>query len=183
MLITYSEMAGKKGPNFSQLEKHTLVDLIGPKKDIIESKASDANMVYKKNSAWENLMEEFNSRYGVIERITPQLKSLWKNMKAKCKSAIVKENQERMKTGGVVAEGCVDEVCTAVRQIIQHQTITCKIEIDDEAEFHGDMDNITVLVREMQMVFFITTLLTLLVNSFGPKLPKIALQCQAILGL
>lgn len=48
MLITYSEMAGKKGPNFSQLEKHTLVDLIGPKKDIIESKASDANMVYKK---------------------------------------------------------------------------------------------------------------------------------------
>ena len=156
MLITYSEMAGKKGPNFSQLEKHTLVDLIGPKKDIIESKASDANMVYKKNSVWENLTEEFNSRYGVIERTTPQLKSLWKNMKAKCKSAIVKENQERMKTGGVVAEGCVDEVCTAVRQIIQHQTITCKIEIDDEAEFHGDMDNITVLVREMQMVFFIT---------------------------
>jgi hypothetical protein len=41
-------MPGKKGPNFTELEKCTLVELVGSRKDIIENKASDTKMINKK---------------------------------------------------------------------------------------------------------------------------------------
>ena len=93
-------MAGKKGPNFTELEKCILVELIGSRREIIEGKGSDAKMIEKKNKEWDDLAAEFNSRHGVHQRTVTQLRFLWKNLKSKTKSDVAKERREKSKTGG-----------------------------------------------------------------------------------
>lgn len=114
-------MAGRKGPNFSELEKCILVELIGSRRDIIESKTSDAKMILKKNKEWDDLAAEFNSRHGINKRTTAQPKSLWKNLKSKTKSAVAKERRDQTKTGGGVSEVTTDKISSAVREIIPQQ--------------------------------------------------------------
>lgn len=78
--------ARQKSANFSELEKEILLELIHAKKDIIENKQNDGRMVSKKNTEWTNIEKEFNSRHGVNKRTITQLKSLWKNLKARTNS-------------------------------------------------------------------------------------------------
>lgn len=43
---------------------------------------------------------QFNASHGVNQRTCTQLKSLWKNMKSRTKSAVAKNRREKAKTGG-----------------------------------------------------------------------------------
>lgn len=54
-------------------------------------------MILKKNSEWEKITDEFNASHGVNQRKCIQLKSLWKNMKARTKSAVAKDRRGRTK--------------------------------------------------------------------------------------
>ena len=58
-------MASKKSPNFTELEKTVLIELVDSRKGIIESKQNDGKMISKKNKEWENIGKEFNSRHMV----------------------------------------------------------------------------------------------------------------------
>jgi hypothetical protein len=78
-------MASKKSPNFTELEKTVLIELVDSRKGIIESKQNDGEMISKKNKEWENIGKEFNSRHGVHNRSLTQLKSLFTNLKARTK--------------------------------------------------------------------------------------------------
>ena len=49
----------------------------------------------------EKVADELNASHGVNPRKYIQLKSLWKNMKARTKSVIAKDRRERTKTGEV----------------------------------------------------------------------------------
>ena len=89
-----------KSPNFTALEKTILLELIDSRKDIIENKQNDGKMVSKKNSEWEKITSEFNASHGVNQRTCTQLKSLWKNMKSRTKSAVAKDRRAKAKTGG-----------------------------------------------------------------------------------
>jgi hypothetical protein len=44
-------------------------------------------MISKKNKEWENIGKEFSSRHDEHKRSLTQLKSLWKYLKARTKSA------------------------------------------------------------------------------------------------
>ena len=79
-------------------------------------------MILKKNSEWEKITDEFNARHGVNQRKCIQLKSLWKNMKARTKSAVAKDRRrERTKTAGGPAETELDAVSTAISNMLPQQ--------------------------------------------------------------
>ena len=48
-------MASKKSPNFTELEKTVLIELVDSRKGIIESKQNDGKIISKKNNEWENI--------------------------------------------------------------------------------------------------------------------------------
>ena len=88
-------MASKKSPNFTELEKTVLIELVDSRKGIIESKQNDGKMSSRKNKECENIGKEFNSRHSVHKRSLTQLKSLWKHLKARTKSAVAKDRREK----------------------------------------------------------------------------------------
>jgi hypothetical protein len=62
-------MTSKKSPNFIELEKTVLIELVDSRKDIIESKQNDGKIISKKNKEWENIGKEFNSRHCYIKEV------------------------------------------------------------------------------------------------------------------
>ena len=88
-------MASKKSPNFIELEKTVLIELVDSRKGIIESKQKDGKMISKKNKEWKNIGKEFNSRHDEHKRSLTQLKSLWKYLKARTKSAVAKDRRKK----------------------------------------------------------------------------------------
>ncbi|XP_062573814.1 myb/SANT-like DNA-binding domain-containing protein 3 [Saccostrea cucullata] len=130
-----------KSPNFTALEKSVLLELIESRKDIIENKQNDGKMVLKKNSEWEKITTEFNASHGVNQRTCIQLKSLWKNMKSRTKSAVAKDRRERTKTGGgPQSETGLDTVSAAISTMLPQQINSLSNEFDDDASLHGDVE-------------------------------------------
>lgn len=130
--------ARQKSANFSELEKEILLELIHAKKDIIENKQNDGRMVSKKNTEWTNIEKEFNSRHGVNKRTITQLKSLWKNLKARTKSAVAKERREKKKTGGGPAGKSLDKIASTISEMLPQQINSLQNQYDDDASLHGD---------------------------------------------
>jgi hypothetical protein len=114
-------MASKKSPNFTELEKTVLIELVDSRKGIIESKQNDGEMISKKNKEWENIGKEFNSRHGVHNRSLTQLKSLFKNLKARTKSTVAKDIGEKKKTGGGPVENDLDKFSNAITEMLPRQ--------------------------------------------------------------
>ena len=78
---------------FTEYEKNLLSDLVISRKDILESKRTDAVYSKEKKEEWRRLVDEFNSmnRDG-RRRNSSQLKNLYKNMKAAVRHNMAKEN-------------------------------------------------------------------------------------------
>ena len=62
-------MASKKSPNFTELEKRVLIELVDSRTGIIESKQYDGKIISKKNKEEENIGKEFNSRHCYIKEV------------------------------------------------------------------------------------------------------------------
>lgn len=131
-------MAAKKAPNFTELEKAVLLELVSEKKSVIESKQNDGRMICKKKKEWENIENAFNARHGVNTRSITQLKSLWKNLKARAKADVAKERRDRRKTGGGPMEKNTDNISNAISEMIPQQINSLENAFDDDASFHGD---------------------------------------------
>lgn len=130
-----------KSPNFTALEKTVLLELIDSRKDVIENKQNDGKMVLKKNSEWEKITTEFNASHGVHQRTCIQLKSLWKNMKSRTKTAVARDRREKAKTGGgPQADTELDSLHTAISTMLPQQINSIGNEFDDDAALHGDLD-------------------------------------------
>ncbi|XP_062584822.1 myb/SANT-like DNA-binding domain-containing protein 3 [Saccostrea cucullata] len=128
----------QKSANFSELEKEILLELIHARKDIIENKQNDGRMVSKKNTEWINIEKEFNSRHGVNKRTITQLKSLWKNLKARTKSAVAKERRDKIKTGGGPSGKSLDKISSTISEMLPQQINSLRNPYDDDASLHGD---------------------------------------------
>ncbi|XP_062619358.1 myb/SANT-like DNA-binding domain-containing protein 3 [Saccostrea cucullata] len=128
----------QKSANFSELEKEILLELIHARKDIIENKQNDGRMVSKKNTEWINIEKEFNSRHGVNKRTIIQLKSLWKNLKARTKSAVAKERRDKRKTGGGPSGKSLDKISSTISEMLPQQIFSLQNPYDDDASLHGD---------------------------------------------
>ncbi|KAK3084190.1 hypothetical protein FSP39_009793 [Pinctada imbricata] len=131
-------MASKTSSNFSELEKEVLSELIERRKNIIENKQNDGRMITKKSNEWNIIEKEFNSRHGVNFRSLKQLKSLWKNLKARAKTAVAKERREKKKTGGGPAENSLDKISNSISEMLPRQINSLENAYDDDASFHGD---------------------------------------------
>ena len=75
---------GGRCRNFTEKEKSMLVDLVGQHVSVIECKRIDAKSVLEKNWKWQKIQEEFNALSDTY-RTTAQLRTMWKNAKARSK--------------------------------------------------------------------------------------------------
>ena len=106
---------------FSQLEKSLVTELVRKHKDFIENKKTDYRTIKQKNSAWEALSKEFNSKSDVTKRDSKQLKKCWENLKARAKKQLAKEKREFKLTGGGPSTSKQDDEAVAVSSIIPAQ--------------------------------------------------------------
>ncbi|XP_056020159.1 uncharacterized protein LOC125669809 [Ostrea edulis] len=110
-------------------------------------------MVLKKNSEWEKITTEFNASHGVHQRTCIQLKSLWKNMKSRTKTAVARDRREKAKTGGgPQADTELDSLHTAISTMLPQQINSIGNEFDDDAALHGDLDKNTSPNKEARCV-------------------------------
>lgn len=89
-----------RGPNYTAEEKLRLLNLVGDKKEIIESKKTDGVTIRDKKHAWEEVEILFNS-IGSTQRSTNQLKSLYESIKHDTKKNYLHERKELYMTGKI----------------------------------------------------------------------------------
>ena len=88
-----------RAPNYTLADQEVLLELIEEHR-VVESKRTDRDSQGKKAREWEAITIAFNSCSVLHKRTTKNLQDLWKNMKARAKSASVAEKREMTKTGG-----------------------------------------------------------------------------------
>ena len=93
-----------KDSYFTDYEVELLIQLVEPRKGIIESKRNDKVVKVRKEEAWQQLANEVNADPKSVFLTVDRLKKKWFNMKQECKKQVVKEKNERRKTGGGVVE-------------------------------------------------------------------------------
>jgi len=75
-------------------EKSLLLDIIHEKKEIIESKLTDFGTKTKKDTAWKEIEISFCSAGGTTNRKADQLRTWWKNSKARAKKKVRSKYQK-----------------------------------------------------------------------------------------
>lgn len=73
----------KKSPNFSNIEKIKLIELIERNKNIVENKKTDNISTKDKEKCWMKITKEFNSNCISVHRDVGSLKNCWDNLKKK----------------------------------------------------------------------------------------------------
>jgi len=77
-------------PNFSNLEKIKLIQLIEKYKNMIENKKTDNINLKEKEKCWINISKEYNSSCSSVHRDVASLKSCWDNLKKKHENIMLK---------------------------------------------------------------------------------------------
>ncbi|XP_076545450.1 myb/SANT-like DNA-binding domain-containing protein 3 [Osmia lignaria lignaria] len=96
-------MTSKK--HFTELDKNTFVAILKKFSHIVENKKSDSSTLKNKEDAWQQITQQYNMSAVISsKRNTAQLKKMWSNMKAAQRTAIMRERQSRLATGGGPAE-------------------------------------------------------------------------------
>ncbi|XP_011883673.1 PREDICTED: uncharacterized protein LOC105570832 [Vollenhovia emeryi] len=109
----------KRLPNFSNLEKIRLIELVEREKNIIENKKTDNVSVNDKDACWKNITNEFNSNSISGHRDVACLKSCWDNLKKKTRKYYADIRNEVFKTGGGKINIIDDPIAEKVKSIIQ----------------------------------------------------------------
>jgi len=89
----------KKSPNFSNLEKIKLIELIERDKNIIENKKTDNVSTREKEKCWIKITKEFNNNCISVHRDVCSLKNCWDNLKKKTRKYFAEIRSELFKTG------------------------------------------------------------------------------------
>ena len=80
---------GKRAPNFTQVEKYLLLELVNANKQVIENKKTDQVFSKDKEKAWMKLGEAFNVQNPAgIQRSWEQLKICYDNIKASARKHV-----------------------------------------------------------------------------------------------
>lgn len=122
-----------KDSYFTDYEVELLTQLVEPRKGIIESKRNDKVVKVKKEEAWQQLANEFNADPKSVFRTVDRLKKKWFNMKQECKKQVVKEKNERRKTGGGVVETVACDNENRIASIIAENLISLDNKFDSDA--------------------------------------------------
>ncbi len=134
-------MSGKKSPNFTEIEKETLTDILNcnGRKEIIEDKHNNGKMIIKKENTWDEVVSAFNSCHGVNIRTKKQLKDAWKNMKSRLKHRPPRSSEMSGQRAGVAHKL---RVWTRYRRRylpwFRNKSTASTTHIDDDATFHEE---------------------------------------------
>lgn len=132
-------MSFKKAPNFTELEKEVLTDVLNTdgRKDVVEDKHNNGKMIAVKERVWDAVTTCFNATHGVNIRTKKQLKDAWKNMKARTKSKKAEINRDVRATGGGSATlPGLDGISEKVLAMIPEQILSLRNPYDDDANYH-----------------------------------------------
>ena len=77
----------KKSKNWKSEETSWLVEQIGKRRNIIESKATNRGFkeLNQKNAAWLDIAKGYNNKVGFTPRTVESIKAKWDNLKSDCK--------------------------------------------------------------------------------------------------
>ncbi len=134
-------MSGKKSPNFTEIEKETLTDILNcnGRKEIIEDKHNNGKMIIKKENTWDEVVSAFNSCHGVNIRTKKQLKDAWKNMKSRLKAQAAAVKRDVRATGGGSSQTTgLDPISEKVLAMVPEQIYSLHNPYDDDATFHEE---------------------------------------------
>ena len=113
---------------------------MGSRKEIIETKRNGKVVKAKKEEAWEELANQFNADPKSVFRTVDRLKKKWFNMKQECKKQMVKEKNERRKTGDGVVETVACDSNNRIASIIA----------EDLKSLNNKFDSDTIEIIEKQ---------------------------------
>ncbi|XP_071653648.1 uncharacterized protein [Temnothorax longispinosus] len=90
-----------KSRHYTPIKKSLFLQILNKYKHVIECKKSNFSTLREKESAWNDICEEFNNSSLITqERSVQQLKKLWTNIKQTQRDVITKEKQNKFATGG-----------------------------------------------------------------------------------
>ncbi|XP_045761037.1 uncharacterized protein LOC123864545 isoform X3 [Maniola jurtina] len=90
----------ERSENWLSEDKYLLMELVRERVAVIENKNTDTNTNSKKQAAWADLLNSFNSMCKGSKRILPQLKSQWGIIKMHEKRLKSLERKQIIATGG-----------------------------------------------------------------------------------
>ncbi len=137
-------MSYKKSPNFTELEKEVLTDILRTdgRRDIIEDKRNNGKMILIKENAWDEVVRLFNASHGVNSRTKKQLKDAWKNMKSRTKAKFAEMKRDTRATGGGSAQATgFDAISEKVMGMVPEQIHSLRNPFDDDAVYHEEQVN------------------------------------------
>ena len=132
---------------FTHRDKQIFLDLISPRIEKLESKASGVRTIVEKQTAWREIMEGFNATSATPVDNIRQLKNLWKNLKTKAKKDNSADKKNRKKTGGGTATA-MGTISQTICDLLPNQ-INAAIEdpVDDDADAEDEDDGVTASIQ------------------------------------
>ncbi|XP_069670831.1 myb/SANT-like DNA-binding domain-containing protein 3 [Periplaneta americana] len=107
-----------RSSNFSEAEKHILLEVISKYIKIIQDKKTDGQTVEEKRKGWLQIERDFNAR-NLVARPWAILKTKWENMKTEARRQYAASKVERLKTGGAPYKSPVEnELVEKVKTLI-----------------------------------------------------------------
>ncbi|XP_035457834.1 myb/SANT-like DNA-binding domain-containing protein 3 [Spodoptera frugiperda] len=140
----------KRVANFTADEKILLAQLV-KKRPIVESKITDGKSVAKKQVAWEQITQEFNSNANVHKRETITLKRAWDNMKAVTRKARAAERGNLIRTGGGPQPPPLSPQHGAIISIVEEAAPAVITEIKNTFDIDGTILN-SIDTQELNII-------------------------------
>lgn len=129
-----------RSSNFSETEKHILVDVISKHIDRVENKKTDTQTTEDKKKVWLKIEEEFNAR-SLHARSWSILKTKWENLKTDARKYHASNKMELLKTGGGKSNiSTENKLLDKVKTLVSATVDGLQSLYDSDAEY-----NITVL--------------------------------------
>jgi Myb/SANT-like DNA-binding domain len=152
-----------RAPNFTNLEKDILVDLISKYRNTIENNKTDGVSVQEKNKAWTQLTGEFNSTPNVHKRSTSNLRTAYDNIKKSTKKTVANDKVRTFKTGGGNSPSKVTPCDMKVMALLGPRITPLKNSFDSDAAYnHEEIGNFSNWKsRTLIIIIILMTLISL----------------------
>ncbi|XP_039288468.1 uncharacterized protein LOC120352363 isoform X1 [Nilaparvata lugens] len=127
----------ERGPNFIEIERNLIINLVSENILIIENKKTDFAAIQKKEETWNEISNKFNENALVITKQTKdQLRNFYENYKRKTKKAALTDKVEFYKTGGGTFNKSLDDEGERFVALMEPQFFPMKNYGDSDDGYH-----------------------------------------------
>ncbi|XP_071575561.1 uncharacterized protein [Temnothorax nylanderi] len=140
-----------RGKNFTNAEKHELVEKIYPYRNIIENKETNATSNKEKDEAWADITKNFNmDKLTYLQRTEKKLRNCWDNMKRDTRKYCAMFRRETYKTGGGLPNIKKDPLFEQVEEIMSQASVSGLHNPFDSDSITAPTDKDVILVDDIQ---------------------------------